>query len=162
MADTKKSFEAIVSVSSSGQPLFISSTDDELGHLMDGLLFEDNSTWETMLLFPKEPGVYSMTIEYQFEQGYWDGYPNDGQSTWDFIPSNMEMLFLSKMTHIDEQKVINQSNAVGLRATLKLWWAYKPTIVFCDHCGKKIWHNGPKTMITYCDEYCAEADDIPF
>lgn len=31
---------------------------------------------------PKEPGVYQCECEFYFIQGYYDGYPADGESDW--------------------------------------------------------------------------------
>lgn len=81
--------DVTVAVLSNGSACLVSSPAKHLEILMVGPMFEDNSRWDTMLLFPKEPGVYSMTIEYEFEQGYLEGYPNDGESSWDFIPKDI-------------------------------------------------------------------------
>lgn len=45
----------------------------ELVDKMTGDLFDDNSLPETLNRFPQEPGVYRATIEYWFEQGYFEG-----------------------------------------------------------------------------------------
>ena len=97
MTDEVISFhDVIVAVSADGAAFLISSTDERLCNFMEeGSLFEDNAEWETMPLFPGEPGIYSMTIEYQFNQGYSEGYPSDGESTWDFIPSNIKSCTLT-------------------------------------------------------------------
>ncbi|KKK94769.1 hypothetical protein LCGC14_2679550 [marine sediment metagenome] len=88
--------DVIVAVSADGAAFLISSTDERLCNFMEeGSLFEDNVEWETMPLFPTEPGVYSMTIEYQFNQGYSEGHLSPGESTWDFIPSNIKIRALT-------------------------------------------------------------------
>lgn len=87
--------DVIVAVSAGGNAFLISSPDERLWNFMESSLFEGNAEWETMSLFPRKPGVYSMTIEYQFNQGYSEGHPSDGESTWDFIPSNIKSLTLT-------------------------------------------------------------------
>lgn len=88
----------IIAVSCTGLAVLVSSPCKEVEGFMDGCLFTDNCKWYTMLSFPKEPGVYSMTIKYHFDQGYYEGYPNDGESTWDFIPSDIKRLVLAEQS----------------------------------------------------------------
>ena len=87
--------DVIVAVSAGCAAFLVSSPDERLRNFMEGSLFEDNVDWETMPLFPTEPGVYSMTIEYQFNQGYSEGHLSPGESTWDFIPSNIKIRALT-------------------------------------------------------------------
>lgn len=82
----------IFGVSTSGLHFLISG-DDELKQFMDGSLFEDNS--QSIEKFPTKPGVYRCTIEYWFEQGYFEGWRADGESEWDFVPSDIEEIDIS-------------------------------------------------------------------
>ncbi len=40
--------------------------------------------------FPIRAGVYRCTIEYHFEQGYFEGYTCDSESSWDVYATNIE------------------------------------------------------------------------
>lgn len=63
--------------------------DPELKKMMDGSLFDDNCLGTELPSFPKAPGVYLATVEFWFEQGYYDGYKAPGESDYDFILSNV-------------------------------------------------------------------------
>jgi len=45
---------------------------------LDGLCIEDNSDF--MDGFPNEPGFYAATLEFWHEQGYFEGYPANGEN----------------------------------------------------------------------------------
>lgn len=57
---------------------------------MDGLYIEDNS--EILDGFPDEPGFYAATLELWFQQGYFEGYPADGESSVFVKLSNLRRL----------------------------------------------------------------------
>lgn len=81
----------LIGVSSTGLRFLIAG-DKKLKQFMDGCCFEDNT--QSIEQFPTEPGVYSCTIRYWFQQGYADGWKADGESEWDFVPSDIEPLSL--------------------------------------------------------------------
>lgn len=77
----------LIGVSFTGLRFLIDAPDD-LIKFMDGSLFEDNS--QSIDKFPTQPGVYTCSIEYWFDQGYFEGWRTDGESEWDFVPSNIK------------------------------------------------------------------------
>ena len=77
----------MIGVSLDGWPFLIKG-DPELVKLMDGASFADNS--QSIEEFPKKAGVYICTIEFWFEQGYFEGWEAYGESEWDFIPINIK------------------------------------------------------------------------
>ena len=44
--------------------------------------------------FPEEPGIYRCTIDYIFHQGYFEGYPCDGESDWEIVARDFERIDL--------------------------------------------------------------------
>lgn len=72
----------------------------ELVKLMDGAIFDDNSFPETLKRFPHEPGVYLVTIEYWFEQGYFEGYKADGESDLDFAPADIRKIDVIRLVEM--------------------------------------------------------------
>lgn len=46
--------------------------------------------------FPKVPGVYKCDILIDYHQGYYEGYPCDSESDWDFIAENVKKLNLKE------------------------------------------------------------------
>lgn len=81
----------IIGVSVGGWPFLIEG-DPDLIKSMDGSNFEDNT--QSPDKYPKGPGVYICTIEFWFEQGYFEGYKADGESEWDFIPVDVREINL--------------------------------------------------------------------
>ena len=61
---------------------------DEILQFFDGCFCEDNefSKWHE----GKEPGIYHCTVDFYFEQGYFEGYKADGESSWEFIVTRVE------------------------------------------------------------------------
>ena len=43
---------------------------------------------------------------------------------------------------------------------LKRWWAYRPCIVRCAFCSRRMWENGKDGPI-YCSPDCAHYDGVP-
>jgi len=60
---------------------FILDAPDEIIQFFDGFFTEDNSFKGV----PKEPGIYHCTVDFYFQQGYFEGYKADGESDWEFI-----------------------------------------------------------------------------
>ena len=59
---------------------------DEIIKFFDGFYTADNSFKGV----PKEPGVYHCTVSFYFEQGYFEGYKADGESSWEFVVTRAE------------------------------------------------------------------------
>jgi hypothetical protein len=68
----------------------------DLMDLMDGDCLDDACMDEGRKTLPTDPGVYSATIEYWFQQGYFEGYPAPGESDYDFRLSNLRRIDLSR------------------------------------------------------------------
>jgi hypothetical protein len=45
-------------------------------------------------------------------------------------------------------------------ACLKRWWAWRPRIVLCAFCNRRMWENG-EGQPTYCSPDCAYYDGVP-
>lgn len=56
---------------------------------LDGSCLQDNMSKYRCLLLPTHPGIYLMTIEYWYEDGFMDGYPAPGEREIDFSVSNI-------------------------------------------------------------------------
>jgi len=65
---------------------FILDAPDEIISIFDGFFTEDNSFKGV----PKEPGIYHCTVDFYFEQGYFEGHEADGESDWEFIITRAE------------------------------------------------------------------------
>lgn len=74
--------------------LFVISGPEDLSQVLDGEMIEDNT--QSLGKYPAEPGVYRCSIEYWFEQGYYEGWPANGESEWDLIPINVEPVSLGE------------------------------------------------------------------
>jgi hypothetical protein len=85
MEKVKEWPNTIVAVTPGGLHLLVGG-DPELIKYMDGDMFEDNSP--DLETFPTEPGVYVGTVEYWFQQGYFEGYPADGESDIEYAFSD--------------------------------------------------------------------------
>lgn len=83
MDKVKEWHNVIVAVTPNSRLRVLVVGDPELVKFMDGDLFDDNCS--DMSSFPKEPGVYQGTIEYHFQQGYYEGYKADGESEWNYV-----------------------------------------------------------------------------
>lgn len=57
---------------------------------LDGLCLEDNCVPAKYL--PTEPGFYAATLEFWFEQGYFEGYPANGESSVELTLTNVRKL----------------------------------------------------------------------
>lgn len=47
-------------------------------------VFDGSETDSKNVIQHLQPGIYSATIEFWFQQGYSDGYKADGESEWEF------------------------------------------------------------------------------
>ena len=59
---------------------------DKIIEFFDGFYTEDNSFKGV----PEEPGIYHCTVSLYFEQGYFEGYKADGESSWEFVVTRAE------------------------------------------------------------------------
>lgn len=92
MEKTHEWHNCVVAVTAKYKHRVLISGDPELIKFMEGDLFEDNCAWGKLEGWPTEPGVYVGTIEYYFEQGYYDGYMADSESEWDYKFVNWKLL----------------------------------------------------------------------
>lgn len=51
--------------------------------------------------FPEQRGLYRCTIEYIFEQGYFEGWKCDSESTWDILCSDVEEITIPEKSPVD-------------------------------------------------------------
>ena len=80
----------------------------DLMDLMDGDCLDDACMDEGRKTLPTDPGVYSATIEYWFQQGYFEGYPAPGESDYDFRLSNLRRIDLSRIPAPAEVEKLEQ------------------------------------------------------
>lgn len=78
----------IIAVTCTGQAILISGPEDLINY-MDGFMFDDNAHPDTLEKYPEGHGVYVCNIAYHFKQGYYGGYPHNGESDWDYVPQNI-------------------------------------------------------------------------
>lgn len=61
---------------------------DKMSDSLDGPFLEDNSIGK----YPPEPGHYQAKAVFWFNQGYYDGYPADGESDWGYTLTEIRRL----------------------------------------------------------------------
>lgn len=69
----------------------------EKNDIFDGCPFngpdvEDNNFTNV----PDKPGIYNCRVEFWFEQGYFEGYPANGENDWEFRIISAERINVSK------------------------------------------------------------------
>jgi hypothetical protein len=70
------------------------------------------------------------------------------------------------------EQELDHFGILAFLAALKDWWSFRPMIVKCEGCQRKIWHNGPPQAPIFCNQYCLASgppselltneDEIPF
>lgn len=84
-----KSFECYIAVTYNKEAVIINFPTDLIDTL-DGCFCEDND----FINLPQDPGVYKCKIDFDFEQGYFEGYKADGENTWEYIITNCQKIYL--------------------------------------------------------------------
>lgn len=62
---------------------------EELGEMLDGGSHLEDYGLGELVEVPKEPGLYVCEVDFEFQQGYFEGYPANGESSWYLIPKNV-------------------------------------------------------------------------
>jgi len=75
-----KSFECLIAVAFNKDAVIIDFPED-LINTLDGCFCADNEFKN----IPQEPGFYKCKVDFDFEQGYFEGYKADGENTWEYI-----------------------------------------------------------------------------
>lgn len=92
--DFEKHFDNVIIGVISGQPVFLDGPDELKQLIGSSPWFEDRCIYDDISSFPRENGVYRVSLDYMFSQGYNEGYPADGESDESFTCSNAVKLNL--------------------------------------------------------------------
>lgn len=84
-----KEFDCYIAVDYGGLAIIVDFP-EELRGTLDGGICSDNAFYNE----PTEPGVYKCHTEFRFEQGYCDGFPADGENTWEYTVVKYEKVDL--------------------------------------------------------------------
>ncbi len=96
----EKDYEMVIAVSAiEPETPVILQAPDEIKGIFDGLFCKDNAFYGV----PDKPGVYNCTVNFEFHQGYFEGYRADGESDWSFTV---------KTAHLVAQEILSKFNTI--------------------------------------------------
>jgi hypothetical protein len=96
----EKDYEMVIAVSAiEPETPVILQAPDEIKGIFDGLFCKDNAFYGV----PDKPGVYNCTVNFEFHQGYFEGYRADGESDWSFTVKTAHLVSQEIFKELEER-----------------------------------------------------------